>query len=99
VVQAALGDAQVSEALTQQILARADGNPLFLEELTRIVVARGGHRLPLTAPDTIHAVLSARIDRLPTTAKRLLQVAAVIGVEVPLGSCRPSSSSPKRRST
>jgi predicted ATPase len=50
----------------------------------RIVVERGNHRLPLTVPDTVHAVLSARIDRLPTTEKRLLQAAADIGTEEPL---------------
>jgi predicted ATPase len=83
VVQAALDDARIPAALAQQILARADGNPFFLEELTWIVVERGDHRLPLTVPDTIHAVLSARIDHFPTTEKRLLQAAAVIGLEVP----------------
>jgi hypothetical protein len=66
VVQAVLNGAQVPDTLAQQILAKADGNPLFLEELTRIVVERGDHRLPLTVPDTIHAVLSARM-----TASRL----------------------------
>ena len=35
-------------------------------------------------PDTVQAVLLARIDRLPATAKRLLQTAAVIGKEVAL---------------
>jgi predicted ATPase len=84
VVQAALHDEQVPEALAQEILARADGNPFFLEELTRIVVERDDRRRPLTVPDTIHAVLSARIDRLPATEKRLLQAAAVIGTGVPL---------------
>ena len=34
-------------------------------------------------PATVHAVLAARIDRLPSEAKRLLQTAAVIGMEVP----------------
>jgi predicted ATPase len=94
-IQAALTDEQVPEALTQQILARADGNPLFLEELTRIAVERGDHRLPLAVPATIHAVLSARIDRLPTTEKRVLQLAAVIGSEVPLVILRAISELPK----
>jgi class 3 adenylate cyclase len=84
VLQAVLHNARVPEALAQEILARADGNPFFLEELTRIVVECGDQRLPLTVPDTVHAVLSARIDRLPTTGKRLLQAAAVVGTEVPL---------------
>jgi predicted ATPase len=38
----------------------------------------------LQVPATVHAVLAARIDRLPAEDKRLLQTAAVIGTEVPL---------------
>jgi predicted ATPase len=83
VVQAVLHDERVAEALAQEILARAGGNPFFLEELARIVVEQGDHRLALIVPDTIHAVLAARIDRLPLAEKRLLQAAAVIGTEVP----------------
>ena len=46
---------------------------------------RLGHALPtIQVPATVHAVLAARIDRLPAEAKRLLQTAAVIGHEVPL---------------
>src|SRR5262249_61856461 len=37
-----------------------------------------------TVPDTVQAVLLARIDRLPATAKRLLQTAAVIGKDIAL---------------
>jgi predicted ATPase len=38
----------------------------------------------MTVPATVHAVLAARIDRLPREDKYLLQCAAVIGTEVPL---------------
>jgi class 3 adenylate cyclase/tetratricopeptide (TPR) repeat protein len=82
VLQAVLPPEQVPEALTQEILAKADGNPFFLEELARTVVEQGDRRLPLAVPDTIHAVLAARIDRLPPAEKRLLQAAAVIGQDV-----------------
>ena len=44
--------------------------------------ARRPARHPAGMPDTIQAVLAARIDRLPPAAKRLLQTAAVIGTEV-----------------
>ena len=76
VVQAVLHDKRVTEALAQELLARADGNPFFLEELARIVVEQGDRRLSLTVPETIHAVLAAHIDRLPLEGKRLLQAAA-----------------------
>ena len=65
------------------VLAKAEGNPFFLEELARAVVEQGVDVASLTVPDTVQAVLTARMDRLPT-AKRLLQAAAVIGKEVAL---------------
>jgi predicted ATPase len=67
-----------------QLLAQAEGNPFFLEELARTVVEQGANAASLTVPTTVQAVLMARIDRLPATAKRLLQVAAVMGKEVAL---------------
>jgi predicted ATPase/class 3 adenylate cyclase len=71
------------EGVVQAILARAAGNPFFLEELTRAVVESGTSHAPLQIPDTVQAVLAARIDRLPPTEKRLLQMASVIGKDVP----------------
>src|SRR5262249_25497148 len=56
----------------------------FLEELARTVVEQGADASSPTVPDTVQAVLLARIDRLPATAKRLLQTAAVIGKDVAL---------------
>lgn len=43
-----------------------------------------GHVGAIRLPDTVQAILAARIDRLPAEAKQLLQRAAVIGQEVPL---------------
>jgi len=71
------------------LLARAEGNPLFLEELLGALVERGvlrpdgGVQLERLAeiglPDTVQAVLASRIDLLPPTEKAALQSAAVIG--------------------
>jgi predicted ATPase len=83
VVQAVLPAAHVPEHLLQDILAKAAGNPLFLEELAWAVREHGGRQLPSETPATVQAVLAARIDRLPPEAKHLLQTAAVIGPEVP----------------
>jgi class 3 adenylate cyclase/tetratricopeptide (TPR) repeat protein len=82
VVQAVPGSAQLSVSLRQQIVARGAGNPFFLEELTWHAVEHGPSGTLLPVPETVHAVLAARIDRLPPAAKRLLQTAAVIGMEV-----------------
>jgi predicted ATPase len=83
-VQTVLQPAQVPAALAQAIVAKAEGNPFFLEELARTVVEQGDRRLPLAVPDTIHALLAARIDRLPPAEKRLLQAAAIIGKDIAL---------------
>ena len=71
-------DAEVSSA----ILKRGEGNPFFLEELARAVLAQADAATAI--PETVQGVIMARLDRLPDTAKRLLQTASVLGREVPL---------------
>ena len=75
--------AQQGAALVARILTRAQGNPLFLEELTRAVQEQEGWA-PGRVRDTIQAVLAARIARLPRAEQHLLQTAAIIGTEVPV---------------
>jgi predicted ATPase len=84
VVQAVLPEAVQVAPLVPQLLAKAEGNPFFLEELARTVVEQGADAPSLTVPETVQAVLTARMDRLPATAKRLLQATAVIGKDVTL---------------
>jgi predicted ATPase len=78
---------QKKEAATdlpaEEIIRKAAGNPFFLEELTQALSEPGAVFSPLTVPDTIQAVLAARIDRLSVRDKQLLQTAAVIGKDVP----------------
>jgi tetratricopeptide (TPR) repeat protein len=95
-LQALLGDDPSLVPLKRLLMARTEGNPFFLEESVRTLVETGllsgepgAYRLEqpvhtLHVPATVHAVLAARIDRLPPEEKRLLQTAAVIGTEVPL---------------
>jgi tetratricopeptide (TPR) repeat protein len=71
----------VPDELAQTIVAKAEGNPFFLEELTRAVIEHGSFQAEVIVPDTIQGVLSARIDRLPEVHKRLLQTASVLGRE------------------
>ena len=73
------------------ILAKAEGNPFFVEEVVRVLIDRGaivrdGERWVATPgvaaveiPDTLQGLLLARIDRLTPEAKRTLRVASVIG--------------------
>ena len=83
VVQAVLPIRPLPEHLLEDILAKAGGNPLFLEELAWAIREQGGRHLPPEVPATVQAVLAARIDGLSPEAKQLLQTAAVIGREVP----------------
>ena len=79
IVRDLLRGKEASEPLAREIVARGEGNPLFLEELARAVGERGG--AAATVPETLQDVLAARIDRLPEDTKRLLQLASVIGRE------------------
>ena len=83
VVQAVLGTMALPAARLRAIVAQAGGNPFFVEELAWHAVEQGGQDTPGAVPETVHAVLAARMDQLPSEAKRLLQTAAVIGTEVP----------------
>lgn len=86
-----LQSARLPEGFRENVLDRAEGNPLFVEEVLRMLIDRGAMTLtggawrldgPLTAggiPDTLQGILGARIDRLPPQDKRALQVAAVLG--------------------
>jgi class 3 adenylate cyclase len=79
------------DGLAERLAERTDGNPLFCEEMLA-ALAEGGalvgepdayrlaHELgELRIPDTVQAVLAARIDRLAPAEKRTLQAASVIG--------------------
>ncbi|MGZ9160325.1 MAG: ATP-binding protein, partial [Candidatus Limnocylindrales bacterium] len=83
-------------SVRESILARAEGNPFFVEEVIRMLIERGvierrADRWVATAeiasvdiPDTLHGLLLARIDQLPDAAKRSLRVASVIGRQFPV---------------
>ena len=84
VVRSVAQRARLSEHLEQVILAKAEGNPFFLEELTRAVLEHGDLQDAVAVPDTIQGVLMARLDRLSEAPKRLLQTASVLGREFSL---------------
>jgi class 3 adenylate cyclase len=77
--------------LRELLVERAEGNPFFVEELLGTLIDRGlvarengawtVRELPddFTVPDSVQAVLSARIDLLAATEKAALQAASVIG--------------------
>jgi DNA-binding NtrC family response regulator/tetratricopeptide (TPR) repeat protein len=83
-VRARLASDEVSEAVLQAILAKAEGNPFFLEELARSVREQRVTSPELAVPDTVQEVLQARIDRLGAEERQLLQTASVVGKNVPV---------------
>jgi hypothetical protein len=81
----------VGPGLRQRILAAAEGNPLFAEEIVAHLIDQGvlawtsdgiaeaAADANVTIPDTVRALLAARVDGLPVDEKRTLQDAAVVG--------------------
>ena len=79
------------EELTSKILDRAEGVPLYAVETVRMLLDRGllvqeGHVYrptgpveDLEVPETLHALIAARLDGLTPTERRLIQDAAVLG--------------------
>ena len=72
--------------LADRIAERTDGVPLFVEELTRSIL-ESGREAPLNVeiPDSLQGSLMARLDRLTAAAKRVAQIASVIGREFDRG--------------
>jgi len=85
----------VPEEILTLVLTKAEGNPLFIEQVVRALVDRGAIVLQegqwvlrkeiasVEIPDTLQGALLARIDRLPDEARTILHVASVIGRQFP----------------
>ena len=92
-VEQVAGNAGLSRETIDEIVERADGVPLFVEELTKAVLEIGDRDSKVAAmleassltklavPATLHASLLARLDRLGPIAKEVGQIGAVIGRE------------------
>jgi class 3 adenylate cyclase/tetratricopeptide (TPR) repeat protein len=90
-VQSILEAGEVAPELRNLILTTAAGNPLFMEEFTHTLLENGSiqrkdHQYVLTrkaseipVPETLQAIIAARMDRLEDNLKRTMQVASVIG--------------------
>jgi class 3 adenylate cyclase/tetratricopeptide (TPR) repeat protein len=94
--------------LKRLLIDRTQGNPFFLEETVRSLAESrsltgtpGDYRLDtalpaIQLPMTVQAVLAARIDRLPADDKRLLQLASVVGKDVPMPLLRAIADVPEQ---
>jgi predicted ATPase/DNA-binding winged helix-turn-helix (wHTH) protein len=91
-VEHMVGDIPLPAEVLQQIVAKTDGVPLFVEEVTKMVLESGllkeregqyelaGPLPPLAIPTTLHDLLMARLDRLGV-AKEVAQLGSVVGRE------------------
>jgi tetratricopeptide (TPR) repeat protein len=94
--ESVLGAGELPASLSGLIAAKAEGNPFFVEEVTRSLLEDGAIRLEgqrvvlapdfasVSVPDTIQEVLIARLERLGGDARLALQIASVIGREFAL---------------
>jgi class 3 adenylate cyclase/tetratricopeptide (TPR) repeat protein len=89
-IESIAGNRKLPSELAAEIVERADGVPLFVEELTRAVIEAGpgGEALvgavPLPSsgvPPALHASLVARLDRLGSAAREVAEIGAVLGRE------------------
>src|SRR5262252_3387363 len=92
IVARVTGGRPLPAEVTEQIVVKTDGNPLFVEELTKAVLEAGilvedaeGYRLdgplpPLAIPETLQDSLMARLDRL-APVREIAQIGAAIGRE------------------
>jgi class 3 adenylate cyclase/tetratricopeptide (TPR) repeat protein len=95
-VKALVGEAEDNAGLRALIVSRTGGTPLFIEETVRTLAESGalcrrdgGYELTrelreIQIPETVQSVIAARIDRLNPKRKALLQMASVIGSDIPL---------------
>jgi class 3 adenylate cyclase/tetratricopeptide (TPR) repeat protein len=85
-----VGGGTLPEEVGRQVLDRGEGNPFYIQELVRSLVDAGalvregsGWRFDpepaVELPDTVEKVVLARIDRLPSERRRVLDAAAVLG--------------------
>ena len=93
IVRSALGAKELPEGLTSLIQERTGGNPFFIEEVCHalkaagtVVVSEGRATLnrsldALHIPDSVHAVIRTRVDRLNQDSQEALRLASVIGRE------------------
>jgi tetratricopeptide (TPR) repeat protein len=112
VVANLLGGGELEPSLRRWMFAVTEGNPLFIEEIVRLLTEDGTLRRQderwvasrelseLSVPPTVSALLAARIDRLPEDAREVLKRASIVGREFQLRAVEdlsPSSLRPRVR--
>ncbi|MEP6808258.1 MAG: adenylate/guanylate cyclase domain-containing protein, partial [Chloroflexota bacterium] len=92
VIENLLGEAGLHHSVQAKVVAAAEGNPLFVEQLLSMLIDSGmlrsfegrwepaGDLAQISIPPTIHALLAARLDQLPDEERAVVDPASVIGL-------------------
>jgi class 3 adenylate cyclase/tetratricopeptide (TPR) repeat protein len=92
VIENLLGQAGLHRSVQAKVVAAAEGNPLFVEQLISMLIDTGmlrsvegrwepaGDLTEMSIPPTIHALLAARLDQLPDEERAVVDPASVIGL-------------------
>ena len=105
-LESLVGAGTLPDPLERRLLARAEGNPFYLEELVRSMIDAGAlvpmnggwsfdRDVPVEVPETVEKVILARIDRLDSEAREVLAAAAVLGRQFNLDLLEAVVSDPK----
>jgi class 3 adenylate cyclase/tetratricopeptide (TPR) repeat protein len=90
-----LGETGLDEAVREQIVAAAEGNPLFVEQMLSMLIDEGaiaradgrwvpvGELVEISVPPTIQALLSARLDLLEPDEREVIEAASIAGFVFP----------------
>ncbi len=82
-VSVLLGGEELGNEVRRSLLDRSGGNPLYAEEFIRMVRERaasnGAGGSEVAVPETVHALIAARLDTLPPERKTILHDASVVG--------------------
>jgi class 3 adenylate cyclase/tetratricopeptide (TPR) repeat protein len=86
-----LGEVQVPEDVRERVLASAEGNPFYLEEMLNMLIEQGAlerrnggwastdRLMDVSIPDSVHGVIAARIDLLEAASRDALRRCSVVG--------------------
>ncbi len=90
VVANVLGPSTLAPTVVARIILAAEGNPLYVEQMLEMLAESdalggggAGSEAEIAVPPTIHALLEARLDRLPREQRAIVEPAAVVGVTFP----------------
>ena len=78
-IDSLVGQSELTPGLRRQIAEKAEGNPLFVEQMLALLAEKSNQETAVEVPPTIQALLAARLDRLSDAERIVIERAAVVG--------------------